>query len=130
VLVDALAARLVLKPPSVDVIVASNLFGNSLSDLAVVVAGRRVHQVAAAARPPDANRSRTRPLHALRTKENINSAPTPAERGYGSTVRGGAWSVLAPGQGLVHGPPGQMPSRRPGESGAVRTAAASQGCVK
>jgi hypothetical protein len=37
VLIDALAARLVLKPHSVDVIVASNLFGDILSDLA----GRR-----------------------------------------------------------------------------------------
>ncbi|TCP54177.1 tartrate dehydrogenase/decarboxylase/D-malate dehydrogenase [Tamaricihabitans halophyticus] len=39
VLIDALAARLVLQPSSVDVIVASNLFGDILSDLAAGVAG-------------------------------------------------------------------------------------------
>ncbi|HZY21773.1 MAG TPA: isocitrate/isopropylmalate family dehydrogenase, partial [Beijerinckiaceae bacterium] len=39
VLIDALAARLVLKPHSVDVIVASNLFGDILSDLAAAIAG-------------------------------------------------------------------------------------------
>lgn len=39
VLIDALAARMVLAPDSVDVIVASNLFGDILSDLAAAVAG-------------------------------------------------------------------------------------------
>jgi tartrate dehydrogenase/decarboxylase/D-malate dehydrogenase len=39
VLVDALAARLVLNPRSVDVLVASNLLGDILSDLASAVAG-------------------------------------------------------------------------------------------
>ncbi|GAA0998082.1 tartrate dehydrogenase [Nocardiopsis tropica] len=39
VLIDALAARLVLKPHSVDVIVASNLFGDILSDLVAAIAG-------------------------------------------------------------------------------------------
>ena len=38
-LIDALAARLVLRPDSLDVIVASNLFGDILSDLAGAVAG-------------------------------------------------------------------------------------------
>ena len=38
-LVDALAARVVLQPRSLDVIVASNLFGDILSDLAAAVAG-------------------------------------------------------------------------------------------
>ncbi len=39
VLIDALSARMVLAPNSVDVIVASNLFGDILSDLAAAVAG-------------------------------------------------------------------------------------------
>ncbi|MDP4511670.1 tartrate dehydrogenase [Nonomuraea turcica] len=39
VLIDALAARLVHRPESVDVIVASNLFGDILSDLAGALAG-------------------------------------------------------------------------------------------
>lgn len=39
VLIDALAARFVLRPESVRVVVASNLFGDILSDLAAAVAG-------------------------------------------------------------------------------------------
>ncbi|GAA3598529.1 tartrate dehydrogenase [Agrococcus terreus] len=39
VLIDALAARFVLAPGSLDVVVASNLFGDILSDLAAAVAG-------------------------------------------------------------------------------------------
>jgi tartrate dehydrogenase/decarboxylase / D-malate dehydrogenase len=39
VLVDALAARLIERPTSIDVLVASNLFGDILSDLAAVLAG-------------------------------------------------------------------------------------------
>lgn len=39
VLIDALAARIVLAPESIDVVVASNLFGDILSDLAAAVTG-------------------------------------------------------------------------------------------
>ncbi len=39
ILIDALAAKLVLKPAEFDVIVASNLFGDILSDLAGAIAG-------------------------------------------------------------------------------------------
>lgn len=39
VLIDALAARFVLRPGSLGVVVASNLFGDILSDLAAAVAG-------------------------------------------------------------------------------------------
>jgi tartrate dehydrogenase/decarboxylase/D-malate dehydrogenase len=39
VLIDALAARAVLRPDTVDVIIASNLFGDILSDLLAAVAG-------------------------------------------------------------------------------------------
>lgn len=39
VLIDALAARFVLRPQSLDVVVASNLFGDILSDLAAALAG-------------------------------------------------------------------------------------------
>jgi tartrate dehydrogenase/decarboxylase / D-malate dehydrogenase len=35
--IDVLAARLVPKPDTVDVIVASNLFGNTAADLAVAI---------------------------------------------------------------------------------------------
>src|SRR3954454_17243555 len=39
VLVDALAARMVTNPASLDVVVASNLFGDILTDLAAVLQG-------------------------------------------------------------------------------------------
>lgn len=39
ILIDALAAKLILKPAAFDVIVASNLFGDILSDLAGAIAG-------------------------------------------------------------------------------------------
>jgi tartrate dehydrogenase/decarboxylase / D-malate dehydrogenase len=39
VLVDALAARLVLRPDSIDVVVASNLFGDILTDIAAAIQG-------------------------------------------------------------------------------------------
>jgi tartrate dehydrogenase/decarboxylase/D-malate dehydrogenase len=39
VLIHALTARLVLKPHSVDIIVASSLIGDILSDLTAAVAG-------------------------------------------------------------------------------------------
>lgn len=39
VLIDALAARTVLKPASLDVVLASNLFGDILSDLTAALAG-------------------------------------------------------------------------------------------
>jgi tartrate dehydrogenase/decarboxylase/D-malate dehydrogenase len=39
VLVDALAARMVLRPDSLDVIVASNLFGDILTDLGAALQG-------------------------------------------------------------------------------------------
>jgi tartrate dehydrogenase/decarboxylase/D-malate dehydrogenase len=39
VLVDAMAARMVLRPDSVDVVVASNLFGDILTDLAGAIQG-------------------------------------------------------------------------------------------
>jgi tartrate dehydrogenase/decarboxylase/D-malate dehydrogenase len=39
VLVDALAARMVTHPSSLDVVVASNLFGDILTDLAAVLQG-------------------------------------------------------------------------------------------
>ena len=39
VLVDALAARMVLRPDSLDVVVASNLFGDILTDLGAALQG-------------------------------------------------------------------------------------------
>ncbi|HSR43291.1 MAG TPA: isocitrate/isopropylmalate family dehydrogenase, partial [Longimicrobiales bacterium] len=39
VLIDALAARFVLKPDSLDVVVASNLFGDILTDLGAAICG-------------------------------------------------------------------------------------------
>ena len=63
VLIDALAARLVLKPQSVDVIVASNLFGDILSDLAAAVAGSIGVAPSANLNPPRRHPSMFEPVH-------------------------------------------------------------------
>jgi tartrate dehydrogenase/decarboxylase/D-malate dehydrogenase len=63
VLIDALAARLVLKPHSIDVIVASNLFGDILSDLAAAVAGSIGVAPSANLNPPRRHPSMFEPVH-------------------------------------------------------------------
>jgi tartrate dehydrogenase/decarboxylase/D-malate dehydrogenase len=77
VLVDALAARVVLKPLSLDVIVASNLFGDILSDLAAAVAGSIGVAPSGNINPPRTTRRcssrftgrpRTSPVRASRTR--------------------------------------------------------------
>ena len=68
VLIDALGARLVLKPHSIDVVVASNLFGDMLSDLAAAVAGSIGVAPSANLNPPRRHPSMFEPVH--------GSAPT------------------------------------------------------
>jgi tartrate dehydrogenase/decarboxylase/D-malate dehydrogenase len=67
-LVDAMAARFVLRPETLEVVVASNLFGDILSDLGSAIAGSL--GVAASAnidperrRPSMFERSTARPRH-------------------------------------------------------------------
>jgi tartrate dehydrogenase/decarboxylase/D-malate dehydrogenase len=84
VLIDALAARLVLKPHSVDVIVASNLFGDILSDLAAAVAGSIGVAPSANLNPPRQHPSMFEPVH--------GSAPDIAGQGIANPV-GQMWAA-------------------------------------
>lgn len=84
VLIDALAARLVLKPSSVDVIVASNLFGDILSDLAAAVAGSIGVAPSANLNPPRKHPSMFEPVH--------GSAPDIAGQGIANPV-GQIWAA-------------------------------------
>jgi tartrate dehydrogenase/decarboxylase/D-malate dehydrogenase len=84
VLIDALAARLVLKPHSIDVIVASNLFGDILSDLAAAVAGSIGVAPSANLSPPRRHPSMFEPVH--------GSAPDIAGNGVANPV-GQMWAA-------------------------------------
>jgi tartrate dehydrogenase/decarboxylase / D-malate dehydrogenase len=84
VLVDALAARIVLKPQSLDVIVASNLFGDILSDLAAAVAGSIGVAPSGNLNPPKDHPSMFEPVH--------GSAPDIAGQGVANPV-GQMWAA-------------------------------------
>jgi tartrate dehydrogenase/decarboxylase/D-malate dehydrogenase len=84
VLIDALAARLVLKPHSVDVIGASNLFGDILSDLSAAVAGSIGVAPSANLNPPRKHPSMFEPVH--------GSAPDIAGQGIANPV-GQMWAA-------------------------------------
>jgi tartrate dehydrogenase/decarboxylase / D-malate dehydrogenase len=83
-LVDALAARVVLKPLSLDVIVASNLFGDILSDLAAAVAGSIGVAPSGNINPPKRHPSMFEPVH--------GSAPDIAGQGVANPV-GQMWAA-------------------------------------
>ena len=83
--VDALAAKLVLRPESFDVIVASNLFGDILSDLAAAVTGSIGIAPSANLDPTRENPSMFEPVH--------GSAPDIAGRGLANPV-GMLWSAV------------------------------------
>jgi tartrate dehydrogenase/decarboxylase / D-malate dehydrogenase len=84
VLIDALAARIVLHPESVDVIVASNLFGDILSDLVAAVAGSIGVAPSANLNPPGEHPSMFEPVH--------GSAPDIAGQGVANPV-GQMWAA-------------------------------------
>lgn len=83
VLVDALAARMVLKPWSIDIIVASNLFGDILSDLGSALTGSIGLAPSANINPERRFPSLFEPVH--------GSAPDIAGRGIANPV-GQIWS--------------------------------------
>ncbi|MFV8054805.1 tartrate dehydrogenase [Mycobacterium sp. 48b] len=83
VLIDALAARVVLRPSSLDVIVASNLFGDILSDLAAAVAGSIGVAPSANLNPERKYPSMFEPVH--------GSAPDIAGKGIANPV-GQLWA--------------------------------------
>ncbi|AIA01162.1 tartrate dehydrogenase [Streptomyces noursei] len=82
--VDALAAKLVLEPARYDVIVASNLFGDVLSDLAAAVAGSIGIAPAANLNPERTFPSMFEPVH--------GSAPDITGRGVANPL-GAIWSA-------------------------------------
>jgi tartrate dehydrogenase/decarboxylase/D-malate dehydrogenase len=83
VLIDALAARAVLSPASFDVIVASNLFGDILSDLLSAVSGSLGVAPSANLNPPGDHPSMFEPVH--------GSAPDIAGTGVANPV-GQIWA--------------------------------------
>jgi tartrate dehydrogenase/decarboxylase/D-malate dehydrogenase len=82
--IDALAAKLVLQPQRFDVIVASNLFGDILSDLAAAVAGSIGIAPSANLDPTGTFPSMFEPVH--------GSAPDIAGQGVANPI-GAVWSA-------------------------------------
>src|SRR5436190_3649809 len=84
VLVDALAARMVRDPLSLDVIVASNLFGDVLTDIAAVLQGGMGMAASASLAPGSGPPGIFEPVH--------GSAPDIAGRGIANPL-GAIWSA-------------------------------------
>lgn len=81
--IDALSAKFVLRPADLDVVVASNLFGDILSDLGAAVAGSIGIAPSANLDPSRTHPSMFEPVH--------GSAPDIAGRGVGNPT-GAIWS--------------------------------------
>lgn len=84
VLVDALAARMVRNPESLDVVVASNLFGDILTDLAAAIQGGMGMAASANVQPGTGVTGLFEPVH--------GSAPDIAGQGIGNPC-GCIWSA-------------------------------------
>jgi tartrate dehydrogenase/decarboxylase / D-malate dehydrogenase len=84
VLVDALAARMVRDPGSLDVVVASNLFGDILTDLAAAIQGGMGMAASANVAPRTSKPGLFEPVH--------GSAPDIAGRGIANPA-GAVWSA-------------------------------------
>ncbi|MEV0570444.1 tartrate dehydrogenase [Dactylosporangium sp. NPDC050588] len=95
-LIDALAAHLVQKPQEYDVIVASNLFGDILSDLAAAIVGGLGLAPSANLNPERAHPSMFEPVH--------GSAPDIAGRGVANPVAA-VWSGALMLEHLGHAEP-------------------------
>jgi tartrate dehydrogenase/decarboxylase / D-malate dehydrogenase len=85
VLVDALAARMVRDPASLDVVVASNLFGDVLTDLAAAIQGGMGVAASANVAPGTGTPGVFEPVH--------GSAPDIAGKGIANPV-GAIWSAV------------------------------------
>jgi tartrate dehydrogenase/decarboxylase/D-malate dehydrogenase len=85
VLVDALAARMVGDPSSLDVVVASNLFGDVLTDIAAVLQGGIGMAASASVAPGSDTPAVFEPVH--------GSAPDIAGRGIANPM-GTVWSTV------------------------------------
>ena len=84
VLVDALAARMVSNPSSLDVVVASNLFGDVLTDIAAVLQGGMGMAASASVAPGSGTTPVFEPVH--------GSAPGIAGKGIANPM-GAIWSA-------------------------------------
>jgi tartrate dehydrogenase/decarboxylase/D-malate dehydrogenase len=84
VLVDALAARMVSAPASLDVVVASNLFGDVLTDIAAVLQGGMGMAASASVAPGSGTTPLFEPVH--------GSAPDIAGKGIANPM-GAIWSA-------------------------------------
>ena len=82
--VDAMAARLVSAPGSLDVVVASNLFGDVLTDLGAAIQGGMGMAASASVRPGEAGPAIFEPVH--------GSAPDIAGEGIANPI-GAIWSA-------------------------------------
>jgi tartrate dehydrogenase/decarboxylase/D-malate dehydrogenase len=85
VLVDALAARMVSNPASLDVVVASNLFGDVLTDVAAVLQGGMGMAASASLAPGSGTTPVFEPVH--------GSAPDIAGQGIANPM-GAIWSAV------------------------------------
>jgi tartrate dehydrogenase/decarboxylase/D-malate dehydrogenase len=85
VLVDALAARMVSNPSSLDVVVASNLFGDVLTDIAAVLQGGMGMAASASLGPGSDTTPVFEPVH--------GSAPDIAGQGIANPM-GAIWSAV------------------------------------
>jgi tartrate dehydrogenase/decarboxylase/D-malate dehydrogenase len=85
VLVDALAARMVSHPSSLDVVVASNLFGDILTDIAAVLQGGMGMAASASVAPGSGSTPIFEPVH--------GSAPDIAGKGIANPM-GAIWSTV------------------------------------
>ena len=83
-LVDALAARMVSNPLSLDVVVASNLFGDVLTDIAAVLQGGMGMAASASLAPGSDTTAIFEPVH--------GSAPDIAGKGLANPL-GAIWSA-------------------------------------
>jgi tartrate dehydrogenase/decarboxylase / D-malate dehydrogenase len=83
-LVDALAARMVSNPLSLDVVVASNLFGDVLTDIAAVLQGGMGMAASASVAPGSGRTAIFEPVH--------GSAPDIAGKGLANPL-GAIWSA-------------------------------------
>jgi tartrate dehydrogenase/decarboxylase/D-malate dehydrogenase len=83
-LVDALAARMVSNPLSLDVVVASNLFGDVLTDIAAVIQGGMGMAASASIAPGSSTPAIFEPVH--------GSAPDIAGQGLANPI-GAIWSA-------------------------------------
>ncbi|MBD1553088.1 tartrate dehydrogenase [Pseudomonas typographi] len=82
--IDAIAARFVMNPESLDVVVASNLFGDILTDLGAAIQGGLGYAASANLNPDSAGPSMFEPVH--------GSAPDIAGQGIASPVAA-IWST-------------------------------------